>query len=122
LLGATDGEYPRSGLLEGADGALYGTTSGGGAFGEGTVFRMAHGLSGWRRAVIHSFERAKGAVPRADLTQSADGALVGTTSEGGAADLGTVFRLARRGGSWSFSLLHQFDGTDGATPSAAVAQ
>jgi uncharacterized repeat protein (TIGR03803 family) len=35
-----DGRYPTVGLLQGQDGALYGTTSGGGVSGAGTVYRM----------------------------------------------------------------------------------
>jgi len=37
----TDGEYP-NGLIQGSDGALYGATAYGGAYGDGTVFKLAH--------------------------------------------------------------------------------
>jgi uncharacterized repeat protein (TIGR03803 family) len=39
--GSTDGAGP-SGLMEGGDGDLYGTTGGGGVFGFGTVFKMTN--------------------------------------------------------------------------------
>jgi uncharacterized repeat protein (TIGR03803 family) len=36
----TNGAHPKAGLLQGKDGAFYGTTSSGGAGGSGTIFRM----------------------------------------------------------------------------------
>jgi len=39
LVGAT-GKNPQAGLVQGSDGDFYGTTSGGGAGGAGTVFRL----------------------------------------------------------------------------------
>ncbi len=38
--GGNDGEYPEAGLIQGTDGSFYGTTSGGGQGGAGTVFRL----------------------------------------------------------------------------------
>jgi len=37
----TDGGYPAAGMIAGAAGTFYGTTSGGGAYSDGTVFRLA---------------------------------------------------------------------------------
>ena len=37
----TGGELPFGGLMQGADGNLYGTTRGGGAYGNGTIFRLS---------------------------------------------------------------------------------
>jgi uncharacterized repeat protein (TIGR03803 family) len=39
--GGNDGGYPIGCVLQGSDGNFYGTTSGGGAGGAGTVFRLA---------------------------------------------------------------------------------
>jgi uncharacterized repeat protein (TIGR03803 family) len=39
--GFDDGEAPAAGLIEGRDGALYGTTSSGGPLAHGTIFRLA---------------------------------------------------------------------------------
>lgn len=39
--GADDGAQPQTALAQGPDGALYGTTSAGGRYGKGTIFRLA---------------------------------------------------------------------------------
>jgi uncharacterized repeat protein (TIGR03803 family) len=39
-----DGEYPQGGLLQSTDGILYGSTGGGGIYGNGTLYRVAMGL------------------------------------------------------------------------------
>lgn len=72
-------------------GRLFGTTAGGGAYGEGTVFSMS--LSGSHEKVLHSFGYgADGATPLAGLVD-VKGTLYGTTSAGGANGNGTVFAL-----------------------------
>jgi uncharacterized repeat protein (TIGR03803 family) len=38
--GGSDGATPRGDLVQGSDGALYGTASTGGASGQGVVFRL----------------------------------------------------------------------------------
>ena len=45
VLDVIDGSLPLAGLVEGTDGNLYGTTSAGGAFNAGTVFRLTHALA-----------------------------------------------------------------------------
>jgi uncharacterized repeat protein (TIGR03803 family) len=79
--------------VEGADGALYGTTTQGtfspAAFG-GTVFRVAtNGVL----SPVYSFADADGRWPAASLTQGSDGAFYGTCEYWGEHDGGTVFRL-----------------------------
>ncbi|QAU25381.1 hypothetical protein EO087_04375 [Dyella sp. M7H15-1] len=38
--GGTDASYPRAGLIQGSDGSFYGTTSAGGTYNVGTVFKV----------------------------------------------------------------------------------
>ncbi len=58
-----------------------------------------------------------GAHPRSGLVMDAAGNLYGTTPQGGASNLGTLFKLAPDG---TFTLLHGFNGgRDGAMPTAA---
>jgi len=111
--GATDGATPVAPLIVGADGNFYGTTLEGGTANLGTVFRMTPaGVT----TVLHAFAggAADGASPRAGLLIGTDGQFYGTTSAGGAANLGVVFRMTTAG---TVTILHAFAGAvDGATP------
>jgi len=115
-----DGAVPVAGLVQGTDGSFYGTTSSGGAFFQGTVFRMT---SSGAVTVLHSFNSflGEGAVPIAGLVQGSDGNFYGTTALGGAHFKGTVFKIEVGG---SFTTLHSFSGSpsEGANPVAGLVQ
>jgi uncharacterized repeat protein (TIGR03803 family) len=85
---------PCGALIEGSDGQLYGTASAGGTGGNGVVYRIAKDGSGF--VVLKSFGSlpGDGARPVAALLEGSDGALYGSTEEGGQFGMGTVFRLA----------------------------
>lgn len=112
--GGSDGAGPEAFLIN-VGGVLYGETGVGGGFGCnvgcGTVFSVSS--SGLER-VLHSFTGgADGAYPEVGLI-NVNGAVYGTTFEGGANNLGTVFTLSTSG---SERLLYSFKGgTDGAYP------
>jgi uncharacterized repeat protein (TIGR03803 family) len=77
--GSTDGAQPMSGLIA-VNGTLYGTTFGGGAGNDGTVFSIT--TSG-RERVLHSFGRSSdGENPGVGLTRVGS-RLYGTTVNGG---------------------------------------
>lgn len=112
-----DGESPDAGLILDSSGNLYGTTTAGGtsANGNGTVFRLA---ADGTETVLYSFcpkRRCKdGSGPQAGLTMDSSGNLYGTTGQGGAKGLGTVFKLAADGNE---TVLYSFTGSsDGAYP------
>ena len=109
----TDGHRPFASLLAGSDGALYGTTDGGGSgIGRnGIVFKMNQDGSNYR--VLHSFPTVPtdGRMPRSALVEGADGALYGTTQNGGPGDNGTIFRLNKDGSD--YKVLHSFIGSFG---------
>jgi uncharacterized repeat protein (TIGR03803 family) len=111
-----DGAQPYAGLIRDASGNLYGTTYIGGLAGKGTVFKLD--ASG-HETVLHSFtDSPDGASPYAGLLRDASGDLYGTTSYGGAAGKGTVFKLDSVG---KMTVLHSFTGgSDGENPSAAL--
>ena len=73
--------------------------------------------------VLHTFPAPAGSAPLllSSLVQGTDGNFYGTTNLGGAANLGTVYRMTAAG---VVSVLHEFAGgnTDGATPLAALIQ
>ncbi len=111
----TDGEYPYGGVVEGSDGALYGTTGGGGTGGFGTVFRFDGGS---KLTTLHSFQGSDGATPYA-LMSANDGNLYGTTSTGGSRSRGTIFEITTAD---AFTTLHNFTGPDGALIYAGLLQ
>jgi uncharacterized repeat protein (TIGR03803 family) len=110
----TNSIAPQGPLIQGRDGALYGTTASGGSgicgqlFGCGTVFRLT--LSG-NASILHSFatsSRLDGYGPAPYLIQANDGNFYGTTRSGGtqqASQTGTAFRLTQSG---IFTVLHSF--------------
>jgi uncharacterized repeat protein (TIGR03803 family) len=123
----TDGVQPDAGLIFDAAGNLYGTTTSGGAYNNGTVFeltRSPHAVGGgWTLTLLHSFGNSTdGSAPSAGLIFDAAGNLYGTTSEGGTYGAGTVFELTPAGGGWTEQVLHSFnnDGADGVSPSAGL--
>ena len=70
---------------------------------------------------LHDFHRyTDGAHPAGRLLQTTDGYLYGTTVEGGANNLGTVFRVDVA--TNSLVTIHTFDGSDGARPHAGLIQ
>ena len=109
-----DGASPRSTLIFGADGNLYGTTPAGGGTGAGIVFRITPSGAFTR---LHDFADGGGKSP-SELVLASDGAFYGTASEGGAHDGGTIFRV---GPDEAFSTVHDFDGAvEGTAPLAGL--
>jgi uncharacterized repeat protein (TIGR03803 family) len=116
---ATDGCIPQAGLIQANDTNLYGTTQQGGAFGQGTVYKIT---TGGAFTPLHSFDcSTEGCAPFARLIQASDGNLYGTTQGGGTFNGGTVFKITTGGAS---TLLHSFDcsSADGCLPLAGLIQ
>ena len=117
--GGTDGASPQSSLIEDSAGRLYGTTSAGGTYGGGTVFRIVDS----KETILYNFgSGSDGSSPLGGLTFDSAGNLYGTTSAGGANGNGTVFMISPSGKTWKETILYSFGtGTDGAIPYAGVA-
>jgi len=115
-----DGQYPFAGLVWDFAGNLYGTTQYGGAFGNGTVFKVDRNGT---ETVLYSFTGgADGANPRAHLTRDIAGNLYGTTYYGGSGSCvqgcGVVFKLDKNGNE---TVLYSFTGgADGSNPSGLI--
>ncbi|MEO6755523.1 MAG: choice-of-anchor tandem repeat GloVer-containing protein, partial [Chthoniobacteraceae bacterium] len=96
--GANLGATPSTNLIQGSDGNLYGTTTGGGTIGSGTVFKMTPaGVLTNLVSFTGTTGVAPGATPNGTLVQGSDGYFYGTTNAGGIYNLGTVFRVSASG-------------------------
>ena len=92
----TDGAYPYYGsLIQGPDGNYYGMTSAGGTMGQGTIFKisMSGELTTLYSFCSQGFPCSDGQQPYGGLSLGTDGYFYGTTSNGGANSLGTVFKM-----------------------------
>jgi uncharacterized repeat protein (TIGR03803 family) len=125
--GGADGSRPFAGLTI-HDGKLYGTTIAGGG-GEGVVFELQSGSSGWTEAVIYAFKgHPDGASPEAGVIFDKSGNLYGTTYSGGwrycFIGCGTIFKLTpKSGGGWQETVLYHFNGrgvSDGENSEASL--
>jgi uncharacterized repeat protein (TIGR03803 family) len=116
----SDGAYPNGGLVAAADGHLYGTTSDGGIYDGGTVFRMD--MDG-QVEIVHHFgsplgEHSGGYYPLAPLTRTRDGQLYGVTQYGGdKRHTGVVFFLDDHQRAQT---LHSLRAIEGAQPQSRI--
>ncbi len=113
--GGADGANPYGHLVLSGN-TLYGTASGGGANGNGSVFAIHTNGTGF--TVLHSFNGDDGASPLAGLVLSGL-TLYGTTSEGGTNYSGEVFSVGTNGAG--FNVLYNFSGgADGNDPTGEL--
>ena len=108
----SDGANPESDLIQSGN-TLFGTTSGGGAYGAGTIFALNTDGTGFTR--LFNFAFTNGGNPQAGLVLSGS-TLYGTTSKGGAYGAGAIFAINTDG--TGFTNLYNFDYTNGANPEA----
>jgi uncharacterized repeat protein (TIGR03803 family) len=127
-----DGASPAAGLVFDPAGNLYGTAEAGGtsancSSGCGTVFELI--TPSYQEKTLYSFTNGvnDGSAPVAALILDSSGNLYGTASQGGltggscgTTGCGTIFELSQESEIWSESLLLDFDGVDGETPTAAL--
>lgn len=126
---ATDGNFPRAGVILDTAGNLYGTTENGGANNWGTVFEVSPpgGKSKpWTETVLYSFgfDTDGGNPGYSTLLQDSSGNLYGTTQVGGTPRNGVVFKLAppaQSGAAWTETTVYSFTGTpDGGEPESGL--
>jgi uncharacterized repeat protein (TIGR03803 family) len=118
--GTADGANPDSAPIQGTDGNLYGVTYGGGAHGDGVVYKISP--SGGAITVLYNFSgTADGADCYGPLVQGTDGNFYGTCEYGGADGHGSAYKITPAG---SFTLLHSFAAgtTDGSEPIAGLVE
>jgi uncharacterized repeat protein (TIGR03803 family) len=85
-----DGNAPFGQLTEGTNGALYGTTSGGGVNGYGTIFRI---MPRGSLTTLYNFDGADGDFSLSGIGQATSGIFYGMTFQGGTSGIGTAFSL-----------------------------
>jgi uncharacterized repeat protein (TIGR03803 family) len=115
-----DGDLPGGALAFDSSGNIYGVTGEGGSHDVGIVYKLTpnHNRFGWTETILYEFTGGSdGKFPNGVVLDAA-GNLYGTTEEGGADGLGTVFELTpNQNGTWTENVLHSFaGGSDGATP------
>ena len=103
---STDGSYPSGKLVQGPDGALYGTTRSGGANTYGTIFRIT--LAG-DFSVLYPFANSDGRGPCSELLVGSNNTLYGTASGGGDNYGGTIFKITTGG---VLTTLYPFSGLE----------
>jgi uncharacterized repeat protein (TIGR03803 family) len=91
-----DGVNPYGGITFDWAGNIYGTTDGGGEFGDGTVFELTApvGTGSYKEKVLWSFNGTDGSVPSGNLILDSAGRLYGTAYKGGTSGEGVVFEVA----------------------------
>lgn len=94
-----DGDEPESGLVQGLDGRLYGTTALGGPAGAGTAFSLAPDGT---YTVVHRFD-GNDAFHPGGMIQMSDGAFYGL-SAGDTSHPGTAFGMLPDGTTWTLHL------------------
>jgi len=113
--GGPDGAAPDWGVIAGASGTFYGTTTFGGSGEAGTVFELKPEKSGYEEEIIHGFSGSDGNAPNG-LVADKRGALYGTTFEGGIYNedcpfgCGVAFILTPQKSGYAFSVLYTFQG------------
>jgi uncharacterized repeat protein (TIGR03803 family) len=129
--GCLDGDDSLTGLVQAANGDLYGTTYQGGDNGVGTVFKITPSGT---LTTLYSFgaqaNRADGFYPAGALIQATDGNFYGTTSSGGTPSgngsnrySGTVFKITPAGALTTlYSFCTQSECADGSGPTAGLVQ
>ncbi len=112
------GKYPTGNLCMAPNGYYYGTTSQGGPWLQGNVFRFDSTAN--ECVNTYTFHGVYGSDPEGSLVVGADGKLYGTTGGGGDHGYGTLFRFATS--SNVFEILHDFGdgGTDGLGPKGSL--
>ena len=100
---STNGFHPNP-LIKSTNGKLYGTTTIGGAAGNGTIYSINADGSGFQK--LHEFTDAEGYEPSGKLLEASDGKLYGTARWGGPVNGGLLFRMDKTGAN--FQVLYSF--------------
>jgi uncharacterized repeat protein (TIGR03803 family) len=118
--GGNDGGAPIGGLIFDNSGNLYGSTFQNGVGSGGTAFELMFQSGKWTFELLHSFAGTSGCGPQASLAFDQAGSLYGTTLCDGTNGQGSVFELTPSNGTWTYTSLHDFAGSEGGFPFSNV--
>lgn len=123
---AFDGAGPFGGLVADKEGALYGTTTGGGKYRGGTVYKLSPPAAqggDWKQTILYPFSGisgdSDGASPSGGIVLATSGKIYGTTVGGGHYGDGAVFELSpptQLGNPWTEAVIYSFYGSTDAAP------
>jgi len=116
--GTAKGGNPWGALLKAADGKLYGMTQSGGANDLGVIFQYDPSTPPYYTKMF-DFNSTGGKLPEGALVQGKDGAFYGMTNQGGANDLGVIFRYDPSTPPYYTTLL-DFDDANGSNPQGSL--
>jgi uncharacterized repeat protein (TIGR03803 family) len=103
-------------LMQASNGSIYGTDA---SIGFGNIFRMNADGSGY--TILHTFNGSDGSFAYGALMEATDGSLYGVASQGGPANIGTIYKINTNG--TGFTVLHNFYLLqEGVTPSESLVQ
>jgi uncharacterized repeat protein (TIGR03803 family) len=133
-INSVSGGGPSSLLIDPA-GNLYGVDGMNGAYGFGYVFELSSSAAGgWSLTDLHDFNGTDGDASSSGMSaggildgliMDASGNLYGVTYAGGVtakcgSKCGVVFKLTNNSGIWTETVIHGFNGRDGANPAASL--
>jgi hypothetical protein len=120
-----DGSVLYDGVVLDKLGNLYGATAKGGNTSCGVIFKLSRKADGkWEETILYDFPDPSKACGANTMTFDKHGNLWGTAQGGTGCKnggCGVVFKMTPGAkGTWKYSVIHNFDDSDGAIPAAAV--
>lgn len=108
--GKLDGNGPYAPLLRNSAGDLFGTTTQGGQWGAGVLFKVSSG----KETVLANFSNspAIGATPTGQIARDSAGNFFGTSNLGGSSQSGAIYKVYKTGGEMVLFSFHQYVGQE----------
>jgi len=111
--GGTDGGGPGQ-LISDQTGNLYGTTTNGGAYGNGNVFELSQGNGKWKETVFYNINRDQRNLVASSVIFDNAGGFYGTLVSGQSD--GAIFQLKKVNGKWKKTNIFDFNLRNGSLP------
>lgn len=112
------GDYPRSGVVEGPNGILYGAASAGGSAGGGVIYNYDINTGVYN--ALFNLTSVSGTVPYGNPILRSDGKLYGMTTSGGLYSNGVIYCYDIVNNIYTD--VFDFDGTNGSNPKGSLVE